>query len=141
MYGDVPTRTHFVGSQSTIAALVQHYVTALEGKTYICQGLSGCGKTTSALYLTHGDFNIRPRRAIMIRASDSKDLAASFSSSLGAPDAAPIISEIVWRNSGWTRWIVEFLRLLTFKSPTWVQQNRCLEDGLQCRQSKEETLP
>jgi hypothetical protein len=97
VYGGVPTRTDFVGSQSTVAALVQHYATALEGKTYVCQGLSGSGKTTSALYLMHGDINIRPRRAIMIRASDSKDLATSFSSSLGAPDAARIIHRLLVR--------------------------------------------
>ena len=97
VYGGVPTRTDFVGSQSTVAALVHHYATALEGKTYVCQGLSGSGKTTSALYLMHGDINTRPRRAIMIRASDSKDLATSFSSSLGAPDAARIIHRLLVR--------------------------------------------
>lgn len=97
VYGIVPSRTHVVDSESSVVALVQHYATALTGKTYICQGVSGSGKTTSALYLMHGDVNIRPRRAIMIRASDSMDLATSFSRSLGAPDAAPVIHRLLTR--------------------------------------------
>ena len=97
VYGVLPNRTDVVGSESTVVALVQHYATALAGKTYVCQGISGCGKTTSALYLIHGDINIRPRRAIMIRASDAKDLATSFSRSLGAPDAAPVIPRLLTR--------------------------------------------
>ena len=97
VYGQVPARTEYVDSQSTIRALVQHYETALEGTMYICQGLSGSGKTASALYLMHGDFNTGPRRAIMIRANNSTDLATSYSRSLGVENAAPIIHELLVR--------------------------------------------
>jgi len=97
VYGVVPSRKDVVGSESSVVALVEHYATALEGKTYVCQGRSGSGKTTSALYLMHGDVNVRPRRAIMIRASDSKDLATTFSRNLGAADAAPVIHQLLTR--------------------------------------------
>lgn len=97
VYGVIPNRTAVVGGESPVSALVQHYSTALAGKTYICQGCSGSGKTTSALYLIHGDVNIRPRRAIMIRTSDSEDFATSFSRTLGAADASPVIHRLLAR--------------------------------------------
>ena len=97
VFGPLPGRTNVVASESTIVPLVEHYVTALPGKTYICCGDSGSGKTTAAMYLLHGDYNLRPRRGILIRAADSPDIATTFARSVHAPDAAPDIHALLVR--------------------------------------------
>jgi hypothetical protein len=97
VYGGVPDRTKIVASKSTIVPVVQHYMSALEGKTYICCGNSGSGKTTAAMYLLHGDYDFRPQRGILVRAADQEDFATEFAKLLGAPDAAPIIHNLLVR--------------------------------------------
>jgi hypothetical protein len=82
VFGYVPGRTQVVASQSCNVALINHYMTALPGKTYICCGKSGVGKAMAAMYLLHGDHAHRPNRAIMIPGGDSLDVAATFSQSV-----------------------------------------------------------
>jgi hypothetical protein len=45
--------------------------------------------------LLHGDHAHRPNRAIMIPGGDSLDVAATFSQSVFAPQAAPEIHELL----------------------------------------------
>ena len=101
IFGDLPraaTVGAVVASKASIEAFWKQYVTALPGKTYICCGVSGAGKTTAAFYLLHGDLNVRhrPKRAIMIRQSDSTNLPLSFCHHhFGSPDAAPVLHTLL----------------------------------------------
>ena len=95
VFGLVPARTQVVASQSCNIALINHYLTALPGKTYICCGKSGVGKTMAAMYLFHGDYKLRPHRGIMIRAGDSKDIARTFAESVYAPESSPEIHALL----------------------------------------------
>jgi hypothetical protein len=100
IFGGVPKTTTVVASKASIEAIWKLYATALEGKTYICAGLSGSGKTTAALYLLHGslDSSMRPKRAIMLRESDSKNIALSFCRNrFGADAAAPALHTLLVR--------------------------------------------
>jgi hypothetical protein len=97
IYGRGPDRTKIVASKATIVPLVQHYMSALVGKTYICCGDSGSGKTTAAMYLLHGDYNRRPQRGILVQAADQEDFVTEFAKSLGAPDAAPVLHSLLVR--------------------------------------------
>ena len=49
----------------------------------------------AAMYLLHGDHGHRPRRSIMIRAGDTKDIAVSFSKKLDAPEASPHVHSLL----------------------------------------------
>ena len=98
VFGRVPEISTVVASKASIQAFWELYVTAIPGKTYVCCGLSGSGKTTAAFFLLHGDYDVsqRPTRAIMIRASDSTNVPLSFCQRhLGAPDAAPFLHDIL----------------------------------------------
>jgi hypothetical protein len=73
---------------ATINILVNHYAQAIPGKTYICYGASGCGKTMAAVHLLHGEYTDCPKRAIMVNAGGSKDFPTDFSRQQNAPNAA-----------------------------------------------------
>jgi hypothetical protein len=47
-------RTTLVASD-TINMFVNHYAQAITGTTYICYGVSGCGKAGAAVHLLHGE--------------------------------------------------------------------------------------
>jgi hypothetical protein len=97
-FGDLPDAPTVVASKASIETFWNQYVTALAGKTYICCGVSGAGKTTAALYLLHGNYDIRqrPERAIMIRQSDSINVPLSFCQHhFGTPDAAPVLHTLL----------------------------------------------
>ena len=89
-----PDREILVASGS-VTDILNHYIQAEEGKTYICFGKSGSGKTTAAYYLLHGDHTNRPNRAIMINAGGVSDFPANFAINRNAPDAAPRLERIL----------------------------------------------
>mmetsp|Transcript_11303 Transcript_11303/g.31186 ORF Transcript_11303/g.31186 Transcript_11303/m.31186 type:complete len:321 (+) Transcript_11303:99-1061(+) len=96
IFGKVPATSTVVASKASIEAFWKLYVTAISGKTYICCGISGSGKTTAAFYLLHGDTSQRPERAIMIRESDSTNVPLTFCQKhFGAPDAAPVLHSLL----------------------------------------------
>ena len=83
----------------TIHIFIQHYAEAIPGKTYmyICYGVSGCGKTVAAAHLLHGDshqFDC-PKRAIMVNAGGSEDFPTEFAQQQNAPNAAPLLVDIL----------------------------------------------
>jgi hypothetical protein len=87
-------RTTLVASD-TINIFVNHYAQAIPGKTYICYGVSGCGKTVAAVHLLHGEDTNCPKRAIMVNAGGSEDFPADFSLQQNAPNAAPLLVNIL----------------------------------------------
>lgn len=89
-------RTTLVASD-TINIFVNHYAQAIPGKTYICYGVSGCGKTVAAAHLLHGeDINFEcPKRAIMVNAGGSEDFPTDFSLQQNAPNAASLLVNIL----------------------------------------------
>jgi len=89
-----PDREILVASGS-VNNILNHYIQAVEGKTYICFGKSGSGKTTAAYYLLHGEHTNRPNRAIMINAGGVSDFATNFAIRRNAPDAAPRLEAIL----------------------------------------------
>lgn len=98
IFGQVPEVSTVVASKASIEAFWKLYVTAIVGKTYICCGISGSGKTTAAFYLLHGNYDTsqRPERAIMIRESDSTNVPLTFCQKhFGAPDAAPVLHSLL----------------------------------------------
>ena len=87
-------RTTLVASD-TINIFVKHYAQAIPGKTYICYGVSGCGKTVAAVHLLHGEdvsFDC-PKRALMVNAG-SEDFPTTFLRS-NAPNAASLLVKIL----------------------------------------------
>ena len=89
-------RTTLVASD-TINIFVKHYAQAIPGKTYICYGVSGCGKTVAAVHLLHGEdvsFDC-PKRALMVNAGGSEDFPTKFASQRNAPNAASLLVEIL----------------------------------------------
>ena len=93
----VPERTQVVASRASVDAFIDLYRTALVGKTYICVGLSGSGKTTAAHYLLHGDYSLRPRRGLMIRADSFPNFEEDFARYLNAEAAASLLYLILTR--------------------------------------------
>jgi hypothetical protein len=102
-------RTTLVASD-TLHSFVTHYAQAIPGKTYICYGVSGCGKTVAAVHLLHGSADTtntnNPKRAIMVNAGGSDDFPTVFSRQQNAPNAAPLLVNILcaslersWRHS------------------------------------------
>lgn len=91
IFGHIPARNQVVGSRASIDAFIELYRTALIGKTYICAGISGAGKTTAAHYLLHGDFTLRPQRGILIRADSFPNFEEDFARYLNADEAAPLL--------------------------------------------------
>jgi hypothetical protein len=87
-------RTSIVVCDS-VKAFVNHYITAYDGATYIVFGRSGSGKTMAALHLIHGEYDDRPKRAIMINAGGDPNFMESFASQQNAPDAAPFLEMIL----------------------------------------------
>ncbi|CAB9512929.1 expressed unknown protein [Seminavis robusta] len=89
-------RTTLVASD-TINIFVNHYAQAIPGKTYICYGVSGCGKTVAAVHLLHGeDINFDcPKRAIMVNAGGSEDFPTDFALQQNAPNAASLLVNIL----------------------------------------------
>ena len=87
-------RTTLVASD-TVNIFVNHYALAIPGKTYVCYGVSGCGKTVAAVHLLHGEHTNGPKRAIMINAGGSEDFATDFSSQQSVPAAAPLLVNIL----------------------------------------------
>ena len=88
----------------TIHIFIQHYAEAIPGKTYmyICYGVSGCGKTVAAAHLLHGDshqFDC-PKRAIMVNADGSEDFPTDFALQQNAPNAAPLLVNILCASLG-----------------------------------------
>lgn len=98
IFGDIPDRTRVVGSKVSIDALITLYRRALIGKTYICVGISGSGKTTAAHYLLHGDFSLRPKRGILIRADSYPNFEEDFARYLNADEAAPLLYLLLTRS-------------------------------------------
>jgi hypothetical protein len=106
-------RTTLVASD-TLLSFVTHYAQAIPGKTYICYGVSGCGKTVAAVHLLHGSADTtntnNPKLAIMVNAGGSDDFPTDFSTDFSrqqnAPNAAPLLVNILcaslersWRHS------------------------------------------
>lgn len=87
-------RTTLVASD-TVNNLVKHYAQAIPGTTYICYGVSGCGKTMAAVHLLHGEDTDCPKRAIMVNAGGSEDFATNFACQQNAPNAAPHLVDIL----------------------------------------------
>jgi hypothetical protein len=87
-------RTTLVASD-TLNIFVNHYAQAIPGKTYICYGVSGCGKTAAAVHLLHGEDINCPKRAIMVNADGSEDFPTDFSLQQNAPNAAPFLVNIL----------------------------------------------
>ena len=94
IFGEVPKRTEIVLSDN-VKAFIDNRFTAFPGQTTVCYGASGCGKTTSAVYLLRGDYPHRPEYAIMIEAEGSSDIATSFAKRMSAPAAASQIVSIL----------------------------------------------
>lgn len=97
IFGLVPGRTQVVASLASVDAFINLYRTALVGKTYICAGVSGSGKTTAAHYLLHGDYSLRPRRGMMIRSDSYPNFEQDFARYLDADGAAPLLYLILAR--------------------------------------------
>ena len=98
IFGQIPETSTVVASKTSIEAFWKLYVTAIAGKTYVCCGISGSGKTTAAFYLLHGNYDAsqRPERAIMIRESDSTNVPLTVCQKhFGAPHAAPVLHSIL----------------------------------------------
>ena len=87
-------RTVLVASD-TVNVFVNHYLQATPGKTYVCYGVSGCGKTMSAAHLLRGEYIYRPRRAIMVNAFGSRNFVKDFCDNEDAPSAAPHLVDIL----------------------------------------------
>jgi len=88
-------RTTLVASD-IINIVVKHYAQVIPGKTYVCYGQSGCGKTMTAVHLLHNtEDKDCPKRAIMVNAWGSQDFPVDFSRKQNAPSAAPHLVDIL----------------------------------------------
>ena len=94
IFGKVPDRKEIVRSRN-VKAFLKSAFHEFPGQTTVCYGVSGCGKTTSGMYLLRGDYAHRPDRAFMIEAEGSLDFATSFAKQMSAPLAAPHIASIL----------------------------------------------
>ena len=94
IFGKVPDRKEIVRSRN-VKAFLKSAFHEFPGQTTVCYGVSGCGKTTSGMYLSRGDYAHRPDRAFMIEAEGSLDFATSFAKQMSAPLAAPHIASIL----------------------------------------------
>jgi hypothetical protein len=81
IFGVGPDRTEIVLSNN-VKAFIHNQCNTFPGQTTVCYGVSGCGKTISAMYLLRGDYPYRPERAIMIAAAGSSDIATFLSNQL-----------------------------------------------------------
>lgn len=88
-------RTTLVASD-TVNMFVKHYAQAIPGKTYVCYGKSGCGKTMAAAHLLHNSYDKDcPKRAIMVNAGGSKDFPTDFCLQQNAANATPHLVDIL----------------------------------------------
>jgi len=87
-------RTLLIASD-TVNVFVNHYLQANPGTTYVCYGVSGCGKTISAAHLLRGEHTYRPQRAIMVNAFGSSNFVQDFCHSQNALNAVPHLVDIL----------------------------------------------
>lgn len=78
-----------------IIHMLSNYAISSTGRVLVVCAPADSGKSRAAYFLIHGNHPYRPKRSLMISAAGMEDFPAEFSALLGAPKAAPNLSELL----------------------------------------------